>query len=58
MKICRNCSESFDETQALEDDPAMKLGGIYLESIETVNNELCPSCREELGMLNLLGLGQ
>jgi len=55
MKKCRNCGQLFDETQEVEGDPALELAHIYLESIETVQNELCPPCREELGMMNLLG---
>lgn len=53
MKICDNClKEYFDE-----DDPATpmeELGGIALDAMGDSPN-LCPDCREELGILTLLG---
>ena len=56
MKICRNCSRPFDKQQDLDYGPARELGDIFLRrSSADDDEELCPDCREKLGVSNLLG---
>ncbi len=59
MKICRVCHREFDEEAIRDYSPAEELVDILLPSlgIESVD-DICPDCREELGILGLLGLGQ
>ena len=55
MKICDNCHrEYFDEDDRAT--PTEELGRIVLDAIRDPPS-LCPDCREELGILNLLGFG-
>ena len=69
MKICKRCFREFNEEAVLAVSPAMELAD-YLDSrfhgndrgetdigVEDIN-DLCPECREELGVVNLLGFGQ
>ncbi len=57
VKFCRECLRPFDDHQEQDYDPARQLGDIFLNSTGIANNdELCPECREKLGMINLLGL--
>jgi len=59
MKICKRCSQEFDENENLSDSPAEALADIFLESAGAENSrDLCPQCRQELGMSNLMGFGQ
>ncbi|MBN1547656.1 MAG: hypothetical protein JW902_13480 [Syntrophaceae bacterium] len=56
MKTCDHCLREYSD----EDDPvtpAEELGGIVLDAMEDSPN-LCPECREELGILTLLGFGK
>ncbi|MDI6776169.1 MAG: hypothetical protein QMD03_02845 [Syntrophales bacterium] len=40
-------------------DPARELGDIFLKNTRTASDDdFCPGCREKLGMLNLMGVGQ
>lgn len=59
MKICRVCHREFDEEAIQDYSPAEELADILLPSlgIESIDN-ICPDCREEVGILGLLGLGQ
>lgn len=59
MKICRVCHRKFDEEAIQDYSPAGELADILLSSlgVESVD-DICPDCREELGVLGLLGLGQ
>jgi hypothetical protein len=63
MKICKNCFQSFDETPTTSANPAEVLGDIFLDSARDDNystqegHDLCPSCREALGVVNMLGFG-
>jgi hypothetical protein len=37
----------------------MEIGDIYLESTGTVRiDDICPECREDLGIMSLLGFGE
>ncbi len=40
-------------------NPIRELGEIYTAEIGNVDvRDLCPECREDLGIMNLLGFGQ
>ncbi|PIP37227.1 MAG: hypothetical protein COX20_02255 [Desulfobacterales bacterium CG23_combo_of_CG06-09_8_20_14_all_52_9] len=59
MKICKRCFQEFDENEYSYDNPAEALTDIFLESAGAENSrDVCPPCREELGMSNLMGFGQ
>lgn len=59
MKICERCFQEFTEDENLYRSPAEELSDIFLETTGAENgHDLCPQCREELGMLNLMGLNQ
>ena len=71
MKTCKRCFREFEksEVDVLDVSPTTELAG-YFDSrfhgndrgetdidIEDIN-DLCTECREELGVMNLLGFGQ
>ncbi len=57
--ICKRCFRELDEAENLYDSPATGLADIFLHSSGAENvNDLCLQCREELGMLNLMGFMQ
>jgi len=58
MKTCKNCFREFDEDDVLNVSPATELTDISLRDtgVEDINY-LCPRCREELGVMDLLGFG-
>lgn len=59
MKICKRCFREFDEEDVLDVNPAKDLADNFLQDSGVANiNDLCPECREELGIMNLLGFGQ
>jgi hypothetical protein len=39
-----------------EHNPAGDLGNIFLQRTDSDADDVCPGCKEELGILNLLGL--
>lgn len=56
MKTCKNCFRDFDENGNFDDSPAKELGDMLIFDIGDVDIEdLCPECREEHGMMNLMG---
>lgn len=56
VRICRDCLRPFEEYQNQDYDPARELGDIFLKSTGIAgNDDLCPECRDKLGMLNLMG---
>jgi hypothetical protein len=56
MKLCKKCFREFDENDKMEDSPARELGDIFISETGNIDVEdICPECREELGILNLLG---
>ena len=58
MTTCNKCGESFREGDE-EQNPATGLGEMFLEQMEDVDtDDVCPKCKEELGIINLLGLGE
>ncbi|HLA27359.1 MAG TPA: hypothetical protein VJZ49_05640 [Syntrophales bacterium] len=59
MKICKRCLQEFDENENFCDNPATELADIFLESAGAESaHDLCLQCKQELGMANLMGLGQ
>jgi len=53
--ICSRCFREYDEMEMVE-TAVEELGQIFLDSVNGYGNDrLCPACREELGMLNILG---
>jgi len=60
MKICKRCFWEFDESEVdvLDVSPAKELTDIFLQDIGVEDiNDLCPLCREEMGVMDLLGFG-
>ena len=59
MKICKRCFQKFDEDDNSHDSPVVELTDIFINRDSNENlNELCMQCREELGVLNLMGFKQ
>ena len=58
MKTCVKCGREFEDDH-LYSTPFIEIGNIYLESTRTVSiDEICPECREDLGIMSLLGFGE
>ncbi len=59
IKKCKMCFREFEGEDVWEDSPAMELGDIFARNtgIEDIS-DLCPECKEELGVINFLGFGQ
>jgi len=63
LNPCKRCFREFEESEESEVDVvdvslAMELAGIFLWNIDIEDiNDLCPQCREELGVMDLLGFG-
>ena len=58
MKTCSKCGESFWEGDE-EYSPATDLGEMFLDHTgDDDAGDVCPKCKEELGIINLLGLGE
>ena len=63
MKVCQNCFQEFEDEAVTTASPVEVLGEIFLETMGGNNPDiqdgrnLCPVCREELGIINLLGFG-
>jgi hypothetical protein len=56
MKLCKKCFREFDENDNTEDNPARELGDIFISGMSDVDIEdICPECREERGIINLMG---
>jgi hypothetical protein len=57
MKVCKRCFREFDETaDAFDASPAEELGGLFITCMgKDETQHICPECKEELGMMNLLG---
>lgn len=59
MKVCTRCCREFKEDELLDVSPVADLADIVLPDIGVDDlNDLCPQCREELGIMTLLGFGQ
>lgn len=59
MKICKRCFQEFVEDENLYQSPASELADIFskISGGESVK-ELCPQCKEELGVKNLIGFSE
>ncbi len=56
MKFCKNCYREFNEREDDALNPIDELGKIFLEATGDTNvTDYCPECREELGLVNLVG---
>jgi hypothetical protein len=54
--LCKRCFKEFDEDESIDYSPARDLGDIFVSRGRNVDvRELCPECREELGVMNLMG---
>jgi DNA-directed RNA polymerase subunit RPC12/RpoP len=56
MKRCQRCGKEFEEADSGV-TPMEELGRIFLDSMGHESDRLCPECKEELGMLNIMGSG-
>ena len=58
MKVCRRCFREFEEEEISVASPATELTDIMLQDIGVDGiNDLCPQCREGLGIMDMLGFG-
>jgi len=58
MATCKECGQEFEEDSG-DYNPAQELGEMFLDGIgESGADDLCPKCREELGVTNLLGFAE
>jgi hypothetical protein len=58
LKTCKRCFREFDESEVdvVDVSPATDLADIMLHDIGVEDiNGLYPECREEMGVMNLLG---
>jgi len=61
MKICPKCLQEFEEEPGHDANPAEVLGDIFLDAVDGEKSgagdthDLCPACREKLGIINILG---
>ena len=56
-KICSKCFREFTEDDDIP-TPVDVLGQIFIDAMEDQDaGNICPKCREDLGILNLLGFG-
>jgi hypothetical protein len=59
MKVCKRCFREFKEEEITDVSPVSELTKIMLEEIGVDDiHDLCPQCREELGIVSLLGFDQ
>ena len=57
MKVCKRCFKEF-EVDVVDVSPATELADIFLRYIGVEDiNDFCTQCREELGVMDLLGFG-
>lgn len=55
MPTCLRCNARFDETEPIEYNPIEELGAVFIETIGNIDfHDLCPACREKLGIFSLL----
>jgi len=58
MKTCSKCGESFQKGDE-EHNPATDLGEMFFEHTGDDDAEdVCHKCKEEMGIINLLGIGE
>jgi len=55
MKVCKRCFKEFEE-EDIYISPAEIVANIMIQNIGVEDiNDLCPQCREDLGVMNMLG---
>ena len=54
MPRCRKCGKNYDEEEGVM-SPVEALGELFLESAGETPRNLCPACREVIGVAGLLG---
>ena len=57
MLRCRKCGEKYDEDIGTM-SPMEALGELFLESSGESPQDLCPRCREDIGVIGLLGFDE
>ncbi len=57
MPRCKRCGEKYVEDEGAA-SPVEVLGELFLESAGERPQDLCPRCREEIGVLGLLGFDE
>jgi hypothetical protein len=57
MTRCGKCGEKYDEDEGVM-SPVEALGELFLESAGETPRNLCPACREEIGVTGLLGFDE
>lgn len=56
MQTCKRCFREFEE-DGIDISPPEELADIVLLDTGTEDiNDLCPQCREELGLMSLMGV--
>jgi hypothetical protein len=60
MKICKRCHREFDETDDAPDASLSDtLGGLFITCMgQDETDAICRECKEELGIMNLMGFKQ
>ncbi len=57
MKTCSNCGQPIYEDSI--ENPAETLGALAEQASSDINGScLCPDCKEQLGILSLMGFGE
>lgn len=57
MPRCKKCGKEYDEEEGAT-SPFESLGELFLESADDSPQDLCPACREEIGVRALLGFDE
>jgi hypothetical protein len=56
MKLCKRCFKEFDDDESMDYSPARDLGDIFISDTRDMTvADICPECREELGVMNIMG---
>lgn len=59
MRLCKRCFKKFDENDNIGINPPKELGNLFLKSIGINDtDDLCPECKERLGIINILGFNE
>lgn len=55
MKLCKKCFKEFDEDESMDYSPTRDLGNIFVSATQDMNvADICPQCKEELGVINIM----
>jgi len=59
MKTCSSCGRPIEVDDLDPTNPAEVLGDLFHTSVSPVDDsDICSSCKEELGMLSIMGCGE